>query len=853
MIPIKLSISGFLSYRDPIELDFASFDLACISGENGAGKSSLLDAITWALFGQARKKDDSIINLQSNTAEVALVFYYEGNTYRVTRILPKGKTTRLEFQIQEPEGSKWKVLTGETVRNTQETIEHTLRLDYETFVNASFFLQGKADQFTQQKPPDRKRILGSILGLEVWETYRQRVNDRRRAAEAEIQNLDGRMQEIKTELDEEQARIERLEALQAELKHLTKARSAQEKLLQQARKVEASLIEQRKLIDTLAVQVQASERRQINLENRLASRGKEKEAYTNLVAQAEEIESAYTTWQAKRTELERWDEVARQFREHDSRRQAPRMEIEREKTRLEEQIDSLRAQQKELEVQLSSRQTLELQISEARATLRRVEADLEKKDELDGELLAARQRQYEADKENPRLKAEMDEMDERRKQLSQVEGATCPLCGQPLNEHDRQQLIDEINAQGKVLGDRFRDNSAFLKEADRKVSELEAQIKTLDRANGIRLTQSQLIARLDGQLEAIQQKSGEWDQKGAARMAEIEQVLETGQFSSDARSLLAKIDDELKAIGYDAAAHDACRQEEARMRSAEGEQRELEKARAALAPLLREIEEAEQELSKLTGEVRQQQQKHDEAAARLAAAQAEAPDIDQVERDFTSLFEQEKGKEREVGVAQSRVSILKVQKDRLQEFAAQREDQARLVSQYKLLDRAFGKDGVPALLIEQALPEIEMRANELLERLSGGNMSVRFATQAAFKDKKREDLKETLDILISDGSGTRDYELYSGGEAFRVNFAIRLALSELLAKRAGARLQTLVVDEGFGSQDAQGRQHLIEAINMVRQDFAKVVVISHLDELKDAFPNRIEVEKTERGSTLRVV
>ncbi|HWQ83560.1 MAG TPA: SbcC/MukB-like Walker B domain-containing protein, partial [Anaerolineales bacterium] len=98
----------------------------------------------------------------------------------------------------------------------------------------------------------------------------------------------------------------------------------------------------------------------------------------------------------------------------------------------------------------------------------------------------------------------------------------------------------------------------------------------------------------------------------------------------------------------------------------------------------------------------------------------------------------------------------------------------------------------------------------------------------------------------------RDYEMFSGGEAFRVNFAIRLALSEILAQRAGARLQTLVIDEGFGSQDALGRQRLIEAINMVREDFAKILVITHIDELKDAFPNRIEVEKTDRGSTVRV-
>ena len=86
-----------------------------------------------------------------------------------------------------------------------------------------------------------------------------------------------------------------------------------------------------------------------------------------------------------------------------------------------------------------------------------------------------------------------------------------------------------------------------------------------------------------------------------------------------------------------------------------------------------------------------------------------------------------------------------------------------------------------------------------------------------------------------------------------MNFAIRLALSRVLAQRAGARLQTLVIDEGFGSQDADGRQRLIEAINLVRSDFAKVLVITHLEELKDAFSARIEVTKTPGGSQVQVV
>jgi exonuclease SbcC len=853
MIPIKLTITGFLSYRDTVELDFTSFDLACISGPNGAGKSSLLDAITWALFGQARKRDESVINLQSSAAEVALEFAYEGNTYRVQRTLPRGKTTSLEFQIREPQQGRWKALTGHTLRDTQSTIEHTLRLDYETFVNASFFLQGKADQFTQQKASDRKRILGSILGLEVWEVYRDRVIKRRRATEADIQNVEGRMQEINAELGEEQERTESLTTLQAELKRLAKQRKTQEGLLEQARQVEARLLEQRRLVDMLARQLQSAQARRQELDGRITQRLQERDAYNKVVAQSQEIEAAYAAWQALRAELERWDEVARSFREQDARRQAPLMQIETERARLTQELASLRAEEQAVRAQEATRVELEIQLITARKDLEMVETGLKQRAELDEQLQTARTRLAEARAENPRLRTEMNELKERIGKLSATEGAECPLCGRPLDTYDRQRLIDDLNAHGTELGDRFRSNQAFINEAEQNEQALRMQINILSRSEDDRLAQAQSISRLENQIDSIRQRADEWQHRGAQRMIEAENYLSSEAFSTEARQLLAQIDLQLRAIGYDAAAHDACRKQEAASRSAEAEFRSLEAARAAMQPLQREIDESQRQLEQSAAEVARQQQEYDEAAAQLAAAQAVAPDLEATERALHELLEQENSQRLEVGAAQQKVLVLKDLKIRLKELANQREEMARLVSQYKQLERAFGKDGVPALLIEQALPEIETRANELLERLSEGNMSVRFVTQAAFKDKKREDLKETLDILISDGAGTRDYELYSGGEAFRVNFAIRLALSELLAKRAGARLQTLVVDEGFGSQDTQGRQHLIEAINQVKPDFAKVLVISHIDELKEAFPNRIEVEKTDRGSTFQVI
>ena len=242
-----------------------------------------------------------------------------------------------------------------------------------------------------------------------------------------------------------------------------------------------------------------------------------------------------------------------------------------------------------------------------------------------------------------------------------------------------------------------------------------------------------------------------------------------------------------------------------------------------------------------------------EAKKVLAESEAGAPNLQEAESRLFELREDENRVRDEAGAARQRVDVLATLRTRRADFDRQREEINQNIVRHKSLERAFGKDGVPALLIEQALPQIQQKANDILERLSDGAMIIQFVTQAEYRDKKRDDLKETLDIHISDSSGMRDYEMYSGGEAFRVNFAIRLALSEILAQRKGARLQTLVIDEGFGSQDALGRQRLVEAINAVKNDFAKIFIITHLDELKDAFPNRIEIEKTERGSSVRVV
>ncbi|MBI3158188.1 MAG: SMC family ATPase [Chloroflexi bacterium] len=850
MIPLKLTLAGFLSYRDPVELDFTAFDLACISGPNGAGKSSLLDAITWALFGVARKRDDSLIHAQANAASVAYTFQYESNVYRVLRAKQKDRTTTLEFQIQTADGD-WKPLTERSLRATEQKIEEALRLDYDTFVNASFFLQGKADQFTQQRPGDRKRILTSILGLEVWETYRRQAVERRKGVDAQIAEREGRLQEIQAELSEEDQRRARLAELESTLAALAEARASQETALAEMRQRRAALSEQEKLTQTLAAGLARAQKSLAELAARREARLAEQHTYAAILARAAEVEAAYAAWQAARQDLETWDASAAQFHEGQERRRAPQNEIERQRARLEAERGTLLAEQATAAAAEEEQAALKEQRKGLQAAAKAAAARLAERGEAAAAVQSAREALAAAVAENPILKAEMDDLKARLDTLDRSDGA-CPTCGQPLDRHDRADLVEHLKAEGKVRGDKYRANQALMKETEAGLKELEKSLAAYAGAEEEARQATRALDQAEDRLAALAALLKEWKAGGAKRLKEVEKTLAKETYAADARAALAAIDAELKHIGYDAASHDRARKAEQAGRTAEADLRALEKARAAHEPLAREVQELAAQVESQAAELAAQQQAHDRAAAALAAAQTQAPDVAAAEARLLELSEQENQHKFEVGAARQRVEVLADLKTRKTTLEAEREQLAHTANRYKQLERAFGKDGVPAMLIEQALPQIETKANEILERLSGGDMSIRFVTQAEYKDSRRDDLKETLDIVISDSAGTRDYEMFSGGEAFRINFAIRLALSEVLAQRAGARLQTLVIDEGFGSQDEAGRQRLVEAINAIQHEFAKILVITHIDALKDAFPARIEVEKTPHGSTVTV-
>ena len=852
MIPVSLTLQGFLSYKDPVTIDLSLIEVACVSGANGAGKSSLFDAITWALFGKARRNDDALINDAAESCLVVLEFDYEDNRYRVQREKPRGKGALLEFQIRMENGG-WKPLTEAGLRSTEERIRDVLRLDYDTFINSSFFLQGKADMFTQQVPARRKEILSSILGLEIWEAYREEAAIRRRNAANEVKNLRAWMDEVIAELDEEAERTEKLRLLTLALEKTSALRGELESRWNNAQHQAQELRLEGEKLSLLEKQIDGARARLSATNESITSRTHELEAHEKLIGRAEQIEKAYHEWEALRVELERWNSLAASHHTQQSERAALDARIQAEIARLKQELQGLQVTQKEITDAETRLPGLRSQLQTMAAHHDEVETWLRELSDLEDKWSAAQNRHAELAAEYKQFKTKKEEIEERREKLASATGSACPLCGHELTESHREEMRAALESELAQLADLINAKTSEGAAVTQEIKTIEQQIAELKTLREKLPAEQKALGALSAQVDQIEAAINQWKETGYPRLNNLENVISQETFSAEDREKIRLLDETIKASGYDAAAHEATRKDELTARASEMEYHTLEKARTAVEGLRRELKTLADSKTGAEEEISSQMVVFTDLQKKLSAQKEALPDLPALQAELDRQKEEENKLRRETGAAQQMVAVLEAQRKRKAELGVKIEDFNRQIARLKLLEIAFGKDGIPALLIEQALPEIESQANEILDRLSDGRMSLSFETEKEYKDKNRDDKKPTLDILISDSSGRREYELFSGGEAFRINFAIRLALSRVLAGRAGARLRTLVIDEGFGSQDADGRQRLIEAINLVSRDFAKILVITHLEELKDAFPSRIEVTKTESGSCVEVI
>ena len=358
-------------------------------------------------------------------------------------------------------------------------------------------------------------------------------------------------------------------------------------------------------------------------------------------------------------------------------------------------------------------------------------------------------------------------------------------------------------------------------------------------------------------IEDAKKRQAKLDEQKPQLLKEINELqtkLEKLHINSEIQQQINKCDRQMSELGYDRTTHQNLLDSLRQSQSWEFKYQELQKAQQEYPQVLAKLTELEQLLQE---RLQSKQTSHEQLQYHLAQKETisdRRQEIQIVEQQIQQRRHQLDELISRSGRLQQSLTQIDNLKVQHQDTEKQLQDYQKQYRIYQELTQAFGKNGIQALTIENILPQLEAEANQILARLTGNQFHVQFLTQKATKgtSKKKTKLIDTLDIVIADAGGTRPYETYSGGEAFRINFSVRLALAKLLAQRSGTSLQMLIVDEGFGTQDAEGCNRLVGAINAISSDFACILTVTHMPQFKEAFQTRIEVYKDEGGSNIQV-
>ncbi|WP_288959429.1 SMC family ATPase [uncultured Aminobacterium sp.] len=732
MEPTFLNLHNFLSFKDS-SIDLTPISCAAMVGENGSGKSSLLDAVTWALFGQATKGGvrelDNYVTRGEPECQVELRFRLNGDLYKVVRgrSIKRNKSTLEIFMYN---GTDWQAISEKNITETQKKIEDILRMDYRTFTASALVLQGQSDSFTaSMTDTERKEALGRILGLDIWDRMQELARERARNLKGEI-----------TVNDERKATLQETVSGKAALEQEKCDTSNQ--------------------LTTIIGQIEKTQGEVISLETKV----RQKPVIEQQLAEVEDaILKHYETIQTKEQSIKHTQDQVHQA---------------------EKGIENARAI-------LANREKIEAAI-EREAALSQEIAEYEKHSQ-----------------EYMRLSEEAQALERKAATLDKKIETTIASIETEIstNEHYARTL-DTVPCSGEVK------NACRLlatsKKAAARVVELQAQLK-------------------------------EWKSK------------ENPAVKPWQHALTAK-----DALGYDSIAQKTAIEKLQAVKKISALKPQLDIAAARESDMEGRISELEVEMAKLRTEIEQVIKEEKAAKIRmlelnnsLSEIKPLAQQLVETQERLAVLRREEADKRTNLGrIEQSLENIAKAEEE-LRELEEQLKQKREQLSVYETLDKACGKKaGVPALIVENAVPEIERLCNDMLSRMAGGRLAVRLDTQV--EGKTTGTMQEVLRITVLDGGTERPYQTYSGAERFMVDLALRVALSKFLAHRAGAEIKLFVLDEGLGSCDATNRQAVMDAIQAVSQEFGKVIVITHIAELQDALLQRIEVTKGPEGSKVEV-
>ena len=857
MIPLKLTVRNFMCYRDDVpSLDLDGVHVACLCGDNGHGKSALLDAMTWALWGEARARtQEELVHQGRSDMAVELDFKAREQTYRVSRKYSRtargSQSTLLELQVLTGDGGR--PITGNTVRDTEARIRDLLHMDYDTFVNTAFLLQGRADEFTRSTPARRKECLAEVLDLAYYRRLEERARERSRDASGRLREIEGAIEHMRAQIEGRRASEERLAEIEAALTRLRPDVQTQRSWVDSLRDGVEGQRGRKGELESLERRVESSRVELDELGGQIGDHRSRIERHEAVQQREVEIVERSTRIADVRAETARLDEAA-------SRAHA----LAQERTRLQGAIAVKRERLSVLLSQMERTISTDLEPKAKRLplmeeTLRGIRVEQESLGEPETALARLREEAQELAARTQYLKRREDElraeMGETRKKFDMLsrDESVCPLCKQPLGEEGQEHLALEYRTQGERAKREYQQHQdeAKLREQERskKLAAVATAESDLDRRRRDLQTR---VAACERDLQDSR-NAEEALAELATRRDRLSAQIDDGDFAVDERRSLEAIEREAAGVDYDGERHQRLRAEMGTLEPYVELARRLAEATDALPRDRDSLARVLGLRDRRRAALAEDQQRRDALAADLKSLPALEAQLSEAQARLSVLERQLQEALVDRGVVEGELKRLEALERELGARERERRELQQAKGIFDELAVAFGRNGIQALIIETAIPDLQNDANELLGRLTDGRMTLKLQLREGRRERLTGMPSEELDIRIGDEVGTRAYEMFSGGEAFRINFALRIALSRLLAQRSGAPLPILFIDEGFGSQDAAGQERLREAIQSIQSDFQKIIVVTHLEGIKESFPTRIEVTKTAMGSTFQVV
>ncbi|MFC1930357.1 AAA family ATPase [Chloroflexota bacterium] len=854
MIPLNIRLRNFMCYGENVPpLSFEGIRLVCLCGDNGNGKSALLDAMTWALWGKARGRHvDELVHAGQSDMEVEFDFILDDQPYRVIRKHARSRVNRsghstLDFHIKAKDG--YASIGSGAIGATEVKIRDVLRTDYDTFINSAYLVQGKADEFTQKRPSDRKEVLSNILGLSVYDRLEEKTREMRRDKEAGKKRVESEIGLKEEKLQSLEASRQEWQNIEARLKEMAEKSELIESQLLLLGKQKGELETKRGQAEEVDLTIKTLLKEIDRLTQRIEEHSSTLKKYVTALSRETEVEDGFASFQQFSRENEEWNEKLQQG-----------VEISRKMNEVQRQVDEQKG------ILLGEKKNVEERVKELEYLLRELPGWKESAlscqaaiDTISGQesaLNTKRQQAMEIDAELKGLSANISSIEAEIKgmkgklEMLRQETVRCPLCETELGINGKHRLDDHYRQQIQEKATSFSEHQEEILKKRKVIQALRNEIITGDQnlKNDLSVKQKEL-ASISNRIHRAE-KSQEELQDLVRRLAQMEDLLETGSFASGEREVVKALSQQYSKLGYDSGKHEQTKKVVSKYSKYKDEKKALDDAKSSVVTvkaLLAGDETMREEKKAL--------KKEKTGVYNLLVKELEELPIihhgwQENRNESSRLAKNREALITESGDLRGKINYLEqLQKEKNKDETVLK----LLVEEEKIFDdlaRCFGKKGIQAMLIETAIPEIEDEANLLLGRLTENRLNLKIETQKAKKGSTGSD--ETLDIKIADELGTRDYALFSGGEAFRINFALRLALSKLLARRAGAPLPTLIIDEGFGTQDREGRDRLVQIIDAIQEDFEKIIVITHIEEVKEAFPVRIEVVKTADGSTFTI-